>query len=60
MRYVWVTAEPSGQALEPITDRIEAGRLEVAVEHTYPLSEATAAHRAIEERRTTGKLVLVP
>ncbi|KUN69784.1 NADPH:quinone reductase [Streptomyces canus] len=60
LRYVWVTAEPSGQALEPITDRIEAGRLEVAVERTYPLSEAAAAHHAIEERRTTGKLVLVP
>lgn len=60
MRYVWVTAEPSGQALEPITDRIEAGRLKVAVERTYPLSEAAAAHRAIEGKRTTGKLVLVP
>ncbi|WP_405525634.1 zinc-binding dehydrogenase [Streptomyces canus] len=60
LRHVRVTAEPSGQALEPIMDRIVAGRLEVAVEHTYPLSAAAAAHRAIEERRTTGKLVLVP
>jgi NADPH:quinone reductase-like Zn-dependent oxidoreductase len=60
LRYVWVTAEPSGQALEPITDRIEAGRLQVTVERTYPLAEAAAAHRAIEEKRTTGKLVLVP
>ncbi|MCT9078122.1 NADP-dependent oxidoreductase [Streptomyces fulvoviolaceus] len=60
LRYVWVTAEPSGQDLEPITDRIEAGRLQVTVERTYPLAEAAAAHRAIEEKRTTGKLVLVP
>ncbi|MET8078967.1 NADP-dependent oxidoreductase [Streptomyces sp. NPDC005303] len=60
LRYAWVTAEPSGRALEPITDRIEAGRLRVTVERTYPLAEAAAAHRAIEERRTTGKLVLVP
>jgi len=60
VRYVWVTAEPSGQALEPITERIEDGRLRVAVERTYPLAEAAAAHRAIEERRTTGKPVLVP
>lgn len=60
LRYVWVTAEPDGQALEPITDRIEAGRLRVTVERTYPLAEAAAAHRAIEEKRTAGKLVLVP
>lgn len=60
LRYAWVTAEPSGQALEPITDRIEAGRLRVTVERTYPLAEAAEAHRAIEEKRTTGKLVLVP
>ncbi|MCX4859375.1 zinc-binding dehydrogenase [Streptomyces canus] len=51
LRHVRVTAEPSGQALEPIMDRIEAGRLEVTLEHTYPLSAAAAAHRAIEERR---------
>nr|WP_202477707.1 MULTISPECIES: NADP-dependent oxidoreductase [Streptomyces] len=60
LRYVWVTAEPDGRSLEPITERIETGRLRVAVERTYPLSEAAAAHRAIEEKRTTGKLVLVP
>lgn len=60
LRYVWVTAEPSGQALEPITDLIEAGRLRITVERTFPLADAAAAHRAIEEKRTTGKLVLVP
>ncbi|PWI16317.1 NADPH:quinone reductase [Streptomyces sp. Act143] len=60
LRYVWVTAEPSGEALEPVTRRIEDGRLTVVVERTYPLAEAAAAHRAIEEKRTTGKLVLVP
>ncbi|MGW2421927.1 NADP-dependent oxidoreductase [Streptomyces sp. NPDC001709] len=60
LRYVWVTAEPSGEVLEQITERIEAGRLRVMVEQTYPLAEAAAAHRAIEARRTTGKIVLVP
>ncbi|MFD4527062.1 NADP-dependent oxidoreductase [Streptomyces sp. NPDC058470] len=60
LRYVWVTAEPSGEVLERVTERIEAGRLRVTVQRTYPLAEAAAAHRAIEERRTTGKIVLVP
>jgi NADPH2:quinone reductase len=26
----------------------------------YPLAEAAAAHRALEARRTTGKVVLIP
>ncbi|MEU6665491.1 NADP-dependent oxidoreductase [Streptomyces sp. NPDC046727] len=60
LRYTWVTAEPSGELLERITERIEAGRLRVSVQHTRPLAEAAAAHRTIEERRTTGKIVLVP
>ncbi|MEU1273796.1 NADP-dependent oxidoreductase [Streptomyces sp. NPDC005799] len=60
LRYVWVTAAPSGALLEHITERIETGRLRVMVQDTYPLSEAAAAHRAIETRQTTGKIVLVP
>ncbi|MEV7387262.1 MULTISPECIES: NADP-dependent oxidoreductase [unclassified Streptomyces] len=60
LRYVWVTAAPSGEVLDRITERIEAGRLRVLVQDTYPLPEAAEAHRAIEARRTTGKLVLVP
>lgn len=60
LRYVWVTAEPTGALLDHITERIETGRLRVMVQDTYPLSEAAAAHRAIETRQTTGKIVLVP
>ncbi|MFI7301094.1 NADP-dependent oxidoreductase [Streptomyces sp. NPDC050121] len=60
LRYVWVTAEPSGEVLEQITDRIEAGRLQITVDRVYPLTEATAAHQAIEEKRTTGKIILAP
>jgi NADPH:quinone reductase-like Zn-dependent oxidoreductase len=60
LRYAWVTAAPSGEAMERITERIEAGRLRVRVQRTYPLAEAAAAHRAIEEKRTTGKIVLTP
>ncbi len=36
-----------------------AGRLRPAV-HPFPLAEAAAAHRALETRGTTGKVVLIP
>ncbi|MEV6320206.1 zinc-binding dehydrogenase [Nocardia sp. NPDC051787] len=36
-----------------------AGRLRPAV-HSFPLAEAAAAHRALETRGTTGKVVLIP
>ncbi|MVU80307.1 zinc-binding dehydrogenase [Nocardia sp. ET3-3] len=36
-----------------------AGRLRPAV-HGFPLAEAAAAHRALEQRQTTGKVVLLP
>ncbi|WP_402468089.1 quinone oxidoreductase family protein [Isoptericola aurantiacus] len=36
------------------------GDLDVRVGATYPLAEAAAAHRALEGRATTGKVLLVP
>lgn len=41
-------------------DAVRAGTLDVRIEHTYPLAEAAEAHRALEGRRTTGKVLLVP
>jgi NADPH:quinone reductase len=38
---------------------LAAGRLRPAV-HAFPLAEAAEAHRALEHRDTTGKVVLVP
>jgi NADPH2:quinone reductase len=39
---------------------IADGRLKVEVGGRYPLTEAAAAYEALEGRRTTGKLILVP
>ncbi len=36
------------------------GRLKLRLEHTYPLAGAAQAHRDLEARRTTGKVLLVP
>jgi NADPH:quinone reductase len=37
-----------------------SGKLELRVEHTYPLAEAARAHQELEGRKTTGKLLLIP
>jgi NADPH:quinone reductase len=39
---------------------IAAGKLKLRIEHTYPLAEARRAHRDLEGRKTTGKLLLIP
>ncbi len=41
-------------------EAVQGGAVEPAVNHLYPLSEAAAAHRAIEARQTTGATVLLP
>ena len=38
---------------------IAAGKLKLRVEHTYPLKDAARAHRDLEGRKTTGKLLLL-
>src|SRR5712692_2559213 len=39
---------------------IAAGKLKLRIEHIYPLAEAQRAHRDLEGRKTTGKLLLIP
>ena len=39
---------------------IAAGKLKLRMEHTYPLAQAPQAHRDLESRKTTGKLLLIP
>jgi NADPH2:quinone reductase len=39
---------------------IEDGRLKLRIEHQFPLAEAGEAHRALEGRKTTGKILLLP
>lgn len=48
--------ERSGQVLGMI-DRSE---LKLRIHETYPLDEAAIAHRELEGRKTTGKLLLIP
>jgi len=39
---------------------IARGELKLRIHKTYPLAEAAQAHRDLEGRKTTGKLLLTP
>jgi len=39
---------------------LATGNLKLRVQHTYPLADAPKAHRDLESRKTTGKLLLMP
>jgi NADPH2:quinone reductase len=46
----------SGEVLGAVAD----GSLKVRIGREFPLGEAAAAHRELEGRRTTGKVLLIP
>jgi NADPH:quinone reductase-like Zn-dependent oxidoreductase len=50
----------TGAVLGGVLGAIAAGKLLVRVGARFPLAEAAAAHRALEGRATTGKVVLLP
>ncbi len=41
-------------------DVVSKGIVKINVNHTYPLKDATQAHRDLEGRKTTGSIVLLP
>lgn len=46
-------------AVSELMQYLAAGKLEIIVGQTFPLAEAAAAHQAIADRKTTGKVVLL-
>lgn len=43
-----------------VLNQITTGELKLRIEKTFPLSEAAEAHRQLEARMTTGKILLLP
>jgi NADPH2:quinone reductase len=41
-------------------DALAAGELSVRIGHKYPLDDVAQAHRDLEGRKTTGKVLLLP
>ena len=46
--------------IENLLGRIAKKELEVVIDKTFPLSEAAAAHRYIEDRKAFGRVLLTP
>ena len=47
-------------AVAPLTEMLSSGTLEVQVGETFALEDAAEAHRYIENRESSGKVLLVP
>jgi NADPH:quinone reductase len=43
-----------------VLEMLATGKLKLRIEHTYPLAEVQQAHRDLEARKTTGKILLIP
>jgi len=54
------TREELEQRSSDLFAMVGAGKLKLRVEHVYKLDQAQQAHRDLEARKTTGKILLVP
>jgi len=48
------------RAAESLGEMVDSGHVKPVVDHAYPMLEGAEALRAIDERRVTGKGILVP
>jgi NADPH2:quinone reductase len=54
------TREELEQRSSDVLNWVQSGELKLRVEHLFPLEEAAEAHRQLEGRATTGKILLIP
>ena len=54
------TREELLQRADQVFGWVKSGELKVSIHDRYPLRDAAEAHRALEGRKTTGKLLLIP
>jgi NADPH:quinone reductase len=48
------------QRAKDLFDWVTSGKLKLRIEHEYPLKDTADAHKALEGRKTTGKVLLIP
>lgn len=54
-----ITPQELQQRAAAVFGMIREGKLKLRIEHVYPLAEVQRAHRDLESRKTTGKLLLL-
>jgi NADPH2:quinone reductase len=59
MDYTAKTEDLQASARE-LFEVVRGGHVRIAVNQTYPLKDAAQAHRDLEDRKTTGSIVLLP
>jgi len=57
--YIATRAELLARAADVLA-WVHHGKLKLRIAHTFPLAEAAEAHRQLEGRKTTGKVLLIP
>jgi len=55
-----LTPEALEQRAETVFEMVRDGDLKLRIEHIYKLAEAAQAHRDLADRKTTGKILLIP
>jgi len=60
LHHYTATREELEERSEAVFGMMATGKLKLRIEHTYSLPEAQRAHRELEGRKTTGKLLLIP
>jgi NADPH2:quinone reductase len=55
-----LTVEELRQRAGAVFGMIRDGKLKLRIEHVYPLADVQQAHRDLEARKTTGKVLLLP
>ena len=59
---LWFGLQPQKavEALQELIGLVASGQIKVQIGEVLPLSQAAHAHRLVEDRRTTGKIILKP
>jgi NADPH2:quinone reductase len=60
LQHYVATREELEQRSSDVLQSVVGGDLKLRIHKTYPLEEAQQAHRDLEGRKTTGKLLLIP
>jgi len=60
IRHYIITRQELQQRAGAVFGMIREEKLKLRIEHVYPLQQGVQAHRDLEGRKTTGKLLLIP